>query len=87
MIQSYEYKISNLEKDKINKIKEIKNKLKESENKLKEKNEIQIKENKLKMEEELKIKNDEYLYPKSPLNVFIVYNNINFVYLYIIIFK
>ena len=65
MIKCYEETISNLEKDKFNKIKEMKNKLKESENKLKEKNEIKIKENKIKMEEELKIKNEEYFLNKQ----------------------
>ena len=46
VIKSYEDKISNLEKDKYNKINKLKNKLKESENKLKEKNAMKIKENK-----------------------------------------
>ena len=61
VIKSYEDKISYLERDKFNKIKEMKNKLKDSEYKLKEKNELQIKKNKIKKEEEIKIKNDEYL--------------------------
>ena len=65
VITSYEDKISNLEKEKFDKIKEMKNKLKESENKLKEKNELQIKENKIEMEKELKMKNDEYLLSKQ----------------------
>ena len=65
VIKSYADKISILEKDKFNKIKEIKNKLKELENKLKEINELLIKENKIKMEEELKKKKDEYLLTKQ----------------------
>jgi len=65
IIKSYENKISNLEKDKIAKIKEMKNRLKESENKLKEKNKFQIQENKNKKEKELEIKNNEYLLSKQ----------------------
>ena len=65
IIKSYENKISNLEKDKIAKIKEMKNRLKESENKLKEKNKFQIQENKNKKEKELEIKNKEYLLSKQ----------------------
>ena len=64
-IKSYEDKITNLEREKCDKINEMKNKLKESENKLKAKNELQIKENKIKMEKELKKKNDEYLSKKQ----------------------
>ena len=52
IIKSYEIKITNLEKEKYAKVKELKNKLKESENKLKEKNETSIKNNKIKMEKE-----------------------------------
>ena len=67
VIKSYVYKISTLEREKYDKIKEIKNKLKELENKLKAKNEKQKEENKAKMENELKLKNDEFLSEKQKI--------------------
>ena len=60
IINYYEDKMDNLEKEKLIKTNELNDELKESKNKLKEKNELKMKENKDKMEKELKIKNDEY---------------------------
>ena len=60
IIKTYEDKLSILEREKFDKIQEMKNKLKESESKLNEKIELKIKENQTKMEKELKMKNDEF---------------------------
>ena len=79
IIKSCDEKINNLEKDKFNKVKEIKNKLKERENKLKEKKEIETKENKTipRYNYDENIENTNYLKRLNEIiyNTYNVYNN------------
>ena len=61
IIKYYDNKIENLEKEKLNKTKDLNNKLKLNKNKLKERKELKIKENINNMNDELKSNNDNYI--------------------------